>query len=60
LKRATYNIPQSKILNLHSEIIQAPLLLSPLDTETSGVEGVVSVTNGYSFVNEVFHPSTAN
>jgi hypothetical protein len=60
LKRATYNIPQSKILNLHSEIIEAPLLLSPLDTDTSGVEGFVSVTNAWWFVNGVFRRVSAN
>jgi hypothetical protein len=60
LKRATYNIPQSQILNLHSEIIEAPLLLRPLDTETSGVKGFVSVTNAWWFVNGVFRRVSAN
>jgi len=60
LKRAIYNIPQSKLLNLHSEIIEAPLLLSPLDTDTSGVEGFVSVTNAWWFVNGVFRRVSAN
>ena len=60
LIRATHNIPQSKILNLRSEIIEAPTLLSLLDTDYVRGRGCVSVTNAWWFVNGVFGRVSAN